>query len=75
MLFRSVLTTFIFSLLHITEWIYFLPALIGITGLALVAVWMRLRSAAIGPSIAAHFGYNASLAVLLNLFLTFGGLR
>jgi membrane protease YdiL (CAAX protease family) len=65
----AVITTLIFSLLHITEWIYFLPAVVGITGMAILALWIRLRYAAIGPAIAAHFGYNASLAVLLQLAL------
>lgn len=52
------LTTTIFTLLHITEAIHYLPALIAIASMALVALRMRLRSAAIGPAIAVHFGYN-----------------
>jgi len=49
--------------MHITEMIYFWPSAIGITGLALAALWMRLRSGAIGPAVAVHFGYNAVIAV------------
>jgi membrane protease YdiL (CAAX protease family) len=60
----ALLTTSIFFLLHITEMMYFWPSAIGITSLALVALWLRLRSAAIGPAIAAHFAYNGVLGVL-----------
>jgi membrane protease YdiL (CAAX protease family) len=59
----AILTTVIFSLLHITEIIYFLPSIIGILALAIAALWIRLRSSAIGPAVAVHFGYNAVLAI------------
>lgn len=36
------------------------------TGLAVAALWLRLRARAIGPAIAAHLGYNA-VAVLAAL--------
>lgn len=61
----ALVTTAIFCALHLPELIHFLPALLGIAGLALVALWCRLRSAAIGPAIAAHFGYNSVLALAL----------
>jgi hypothetical protein len=48
------------------------PALLGITTLALLALWMRLRSAAIGPAIAAHLGYNAAVAFMVALYVAFG---
>jgi membrane protease YdiL (CAAX protease family) len=54
-----LLTTFIFVLLHITELIHEPLASGGIIALALATLWWRLRSAAIGPAIAVHFGYNA----------------
>jgi CAAX protease family protein len=63
-------TTFLFVILHITEMIYFWPSAIGITGLALAALWLRLRSAAIGPAVAVHCGYNAM--IVLGAF-TFAG--
>jgi hypothetical protein len=63
----AVLSTFIFWLLHITESIHFLPAMLAIAVLALLALWFRLRSAAIGPAIAVHLGYNAMLALLVIL--------
>ncbi len=60
----AVLTTVVFVMLHVTETIHFLPALAGITALALVALWFRLRGAAIGPAVAVHFGYNAVIAIM-----------
>ena len=63
----ALFTTFIFWLLHITESIHFLPAMLAIAMLALLALWFRLRSAAIGPAIAVHFGYNSMLALVVIL--------
>jgi len=54
----TALTTGIFVVLHLTETIHFPPATISIAGLAIVALWFRLRTAAIGPAVAVHFGYN-----------------
>jgi len=61
----ALLTTTVFWLLHLTEMIYFWPSMIGVAGLAIAALWFRLRSAAIGPAVAVHFGYNAVLAVAI----------
>jgi membrane protease YdiL (CAAX protease family) len=61
----AVLTTSIFLLLHITEMIHFLPSMLGVLGLAIAALWIRLRSSAIGPAVAVHFGYNAVLAIVV----------
>jgi hypothetical protein len=57
------LTTSIFAFLHIGEVIHFLPALLAIVTMALLALRMRLRYSAIGPAIAVHFGYNAMVAL------------
>jgi membrane protease YdiL (CAAX protease family) len=57
------LTTTIFALLHVTEVIHFFPALLAIASMALLALRMRLRSSAIGPAVAVHFGYNAVIAL------------
>lgn len=59
----AALTTFIFVLLHFPEVVHSLTAVAGITGLALTALWSRLRSGAIGPAIAVHIGYNAVVAL------------
>ncbi len=68
----AVVTTTIFVLLHLSEAIHFLPALLGITLLAVLALWFRLRSAAIGPAVAVHFGYNSMIALAAILGTTFG---
>lgn len=60
----AALTTIIFVALHFTELIYQPLAVFAIGGLALGALAMRLRSNAIGPAIALHFGYNATIAIL-----------
>jgi membrane protease YdiL (CAAX protease family) len=61
----AVLTTAIFWALHLTETIHFWPAMFSVAGLAMVALWFRLRSAAIGPAVAVHFGYNRILAAVV----------
>jgi membrane protease YdiL (CAAX protease family) len=60
----AALTTIIFVSLHFTELIYQPLAVFAIGGLALGALVLRLRSNAIGPAIAVHFGYNATIAIL-----------
>jgi membrane protease YdiL (CAAX protease family) len=60
----AILTTLIFVLLHITETIGFWPAMIAMAVFALAALWLRLRSAAIGPAVGAHFGFNGFLVML-----------
>ncbi|MEW6587369.1 MAG: CPBP family intramembrane glutamic endopeptidase [Nitrospirota bacterium] len=60
----AVLTTVIFVTLHITEMYHFLPSIFGITGMAIAALWLRLKSSAVGPAIAVHWGYNAILAIV-----------
>jgi membrane protease YdiL (CAAX protease family) len=62
----ALVTTSIFCLLHISEFIRFPAALVSIVCLAIVTLWMRLSFHAIGPAIAVHFSYN-SVVVLLTL--------
>jgi membrane protease YdiL (CAAX protease family) len=64
----AVFTSSIFVLLHVTEINYYWPAIVGITSSAFVAVWLRLRSAAIGPAVAEHFGYNLTIVTCVLLF-------
>jgi len=59
------LTTFLFVLLHIPEYMHSLPGiLLTIVG-ALVALWCRLRFSAIGPAVAFHAGFNAAQVLML----------
>jgi membrane protease YdiL (CAAX protease family) len=60
----AVLATVIFWLLHLTEMISNLPAALGVGTMALVSLWFRLRSSAVGPAVAAHLGYNALLVAV-----------
>ncbi len=64
-LWAAILTTAVFVICHVTEIIYFVPATVGIIAIAITALWLRLRSSAIGPSVAAHFGYNATIAIMI----------
>jgi len=59
----ALLTTSIFVLMHITEWIHFLPSIIGIIALAISTLFMRLRSSAIGPAIGVHLAYNSTIVL------------
>jgi len=59
----AILTSAIFILLHLTEIIHFLPAILPLGLLAVCALAVRLRFGAIGPALAVHFGYNAMLAL------------
>ncbi len=54
----AFLTTGLFVLLHVTEMIHFRIAFVFVTLMALIALWLRLRTRAIGSAIAVHFGYN-----------------
>jgi len=59
----AILTTLIFWALHLPTPIRDPFVSLGLTSFSLGAVWIRLRSRAIGPAIAAHVGYNTSLCL------------
>jgi membrane protease YdiL (CAAX protease family) len=63
-----IITSAIFVLMHASELIHFLPAALGILGLALTALYMRIRASAIGPAIAVHVGYNFVVVALSILY-------
>jgi membrane protease YdiL (CAAX protease family) len=42
-------------------------AAVAIGLLTILATWLRLRSRSLSPSIAAHFGYNLVLAMVISL--------
>lgn len=67
----AVLTTSLFVASHIVEAIHFWPAFVFIALMALAALWLRLHTRSIGPSIALHFSYNLILtgATLLGTLL------
>ena len=59
----AVLTTVIFVAVHVPEMAHHAPSLAGAAGVALAALWWRLRSSAIGPAIAVHAGSNAMITL------------
>ena len=63
----AIITTGGFVALHITELLAQPLAILGVGSLGLGALWIRLRSGAIGPAVAAHLGYNMVVAVLVVL--------
>jgi len=63
----AVLTTSLFLLLHLPGMTHPIPTLVGVIGFSAVALWCRLRAAAIGPAIAVHVGCN-SWSMFLVLF-------
>ena len=62
-LWAAVLTSVIFVLMHVSELIHYPPGFLGVGGLAVAALWCRLRWGAIGPAISAHFAYNFTIVV------------
>ncbi|MCX6922175.1 MAG: CPBP family intramembrane metalloprotease [Verrucomicrobia bacterium] len=64
----TAVTTFLFCLPHATQMWQSGLAAIGITGMALAALWLRLHSASVGPAVAAHVGYNAAIAAVFLFF-------
>lgn len=63
----AIVTTAAFILLHVNEMIHFWPAFVFIAIMAAAALWLRLRTGAIVPSIALHFGYNLVLVGIVLL--------
>lgn len=58
----SILTTLVFTAMHAGEAIHYWPAFLGIGGLAVLTLALRLLSRSLGPAIAAHLGYNLVIA-------------
>jgi uncharacterized protein len=67
----AVISGATFWLMHGPEFVHW-PAAVAIALLTVVATWLRVRSGSLGPSIAAHFGYNLVLTTMAWLALTYG---
>ena len=67
----AVITTWIFILWHGPQVSRSPGESIPLSILALAALWFRLTSGAIGPSIALHAGYNSAIACLSLALTTF----
>lgn len=60
-----VITTGIFLIVHIAEYLYYPPAMTGILAIGLLAIYLRIKTKALGPCIAAHAGYNLFITLIL----------
>ena len=60
----AVVVTAIFVLFHLGQIATFPPYALGIGGLAVAALWWRLRTAAVGPAMVVHFGYNLVIVLM-----------
>jgi uncharacterized protein len=61
----ALLVSVVFVLIHLPEAKHFPPAFLGIGLLALLTVWLRIRTGSLLPAIAAHAGYNAVIVTLV----------
>jgi membrane protease YdiL (CAAX protease family) len=55
--------TVLFSLFHLPETISYWPAILAVTIMAVIAMAVRLKARALGPSVALHAAYNAGLVL------------
>ncbi len=62
-----VLSTALFVAVHIPELMHYWPGTIGVGGMAVVAVAVRIKLKSLGPAIAVHLGYNGALIALLTV--------
>jgi membrane protease YdiL (CAAX protease family) len=54
-----------FWAMHAPEWLHYWPAAVAIALMTVVVTLLRIRSQALGPSIAAHSAYNLLMASVL----------
>jgi len=59
----GAVVTGLFVAMHLTEAWGNVPALVGIAGLGMATLWMRVATRSLVPSILLHAGYNGVLAV------------
>jgi uncharacterized protein len=67
----AVISGATFWLMHGPEFVHW-PAAVAIALLTVLATSLRVRNGTLGPSIAAHFGYNLVLATVAWLAMTYG---
>lgn len=60
-----------FWVMHGPEFVHW-PAAVAIALLTTLATWLRVRSGSLWPSVAAHFGYNLVLAIVMSLAVMSG---
>jgi membrane protease YdiL (CAAX protease family) len=67
----AAVTTVLFVSVHYFEIAAYLPAVLGLTGMSVVALYFRARTDSLAPPVAVHFGYNL-LLVCANAVATLG---
>ena len=60
----GVISGLAFWLLHVTEWIHYWPAALGVGAMTVLVTHLRLRTRSILPGIVAHLFYNGALTVV-----------
>jgi len=60
----GVLSGLAFWLLHVTEWIHYWPAALGVGAMTVLVTHLRLRTRSILPGIVAHLFYNGALTLV-----------
>lgn len=64
----SVITTLLFTAVHASEKLHYLPGFIDVALVAAAACWLRVKYASIRPGILLHILYNAGLIFAGGLF-------
>jgi membrane protease YdiL (CAAX protease family) len=67
----AVISGATFWLMHGPEFVHW-PAAVAIAMLTVLVTWLRVRHRSLMPAIAAHFGYNLVLAIVVWLAMTYG---
>ena len=60
----AVIVTILFVALHFPELQHYWPGVIGVGGMAVVAMWLRIKTKSLFPAIAVHLGYNGLVVAL-----------
>lgn len=68
----AILTTAVFTVMHLSEIIHFWPNAITISLLGAALLALRVRTKSIGPCIVAHFAYNSSLLAYVSVVTNAG---
>jgi len=63
----AAVTTALFVSLHYAEFRTYLPAAGALVAISALTLWLRRRTGALGPAVAAHGGYNLAVLLLANL--------
>jgi membrane protease YdiL (CAAX protease family) len=60
----AVICTVLFVALHFPELIHYWPGFFGVGGMAVVAMWVRIKMKSLAPAIGVHLGYNGLIVLV-----------